>query len=228
MIEPPPRAFIAGAACLIASHGPIRLTRNISCQSATSCSKIEASPPEMPALAKKTSRPPCSPTAASIRARTSSSRPASAAITPSPAATSAAITVAPSRANRAALALPIPEAAPVTIAILPSSLPLMHIPPSLRGAKRRGNPARLRRRAGLLRSARNDEGKSQSHPDRRPAVDDYCLAGHEGRGGRGEEDGGAGDLAGLADPLHRRVHGNRRQRLRIFPQRLGEIGPDQP
>ena len=33
MIEPPPRSFISGAACLIARNGPIRLTRRISCQS---------------------------------------------------------------------------------------------------------------------------------------------------------------------------------------------------
>ena len=63
MIEPPPRAFITGAACLIARNGPIRFTRRISCQSSGVCSKIEARPPEMPALAKKMSSPPCSPTA---------------------------------------------------------------------------------------------------------------------------------------------------------------------
>ena len=33
MIEPLPRSRIAGAACLIARNGPIRLTRRISCQS---------------------------------------------------------------------------------------------------------------------------------------------------------------------------------------------------
>ena len=38
MIEPPPRSFITGPACLIARNGPIRLTRNISCQSSTLCS----------------------------------------------------------------------------------------------------------------------------------------------------------------------------------------------
>ena len=86
------------------------------------------------------------------------------------------------------------------------------------GAEKRG--ARLadpRRRAG------DDRDLACSLPLIAPlppsaAVDHDRLAGHEGRGGAGEEHRRAGDLVRLADPLHRRVHRHRLQRLRVFPQ----------
>ena len=45
-------------------------------------------------------------------------------------------------------------------------------PPSLRGAKRRSNPSRRKRKGGLLRCARNDECRS---PHERSDMRDTCL-----------------------------------------------------
>jgi hypothetical protein len=116
----------------MASEGPIKLTRNISCQSSTLCSNSEARPPDTPALAKKMSSPPKRSSAVWTRSWTSSSLPASArtarAAPPISAAVSswpfrsAQTTFAPSAAKRIALARPMPEPAPVTMAILSASL----------------------------------------------------------------------------------------------------------
>src|ERR671913_1167908 len=121
MIDPPPTSFMCGAAYFIARNGPIRLTRRISAQSSELCSKIEAKPPEIPALANMMSRRPWSATVCSTRRSTSASEPASTDMMSTPSVRSAATTVAPSERNRSAVASPIPEAAPVIIATLPSS-----------------------------------------------------------------------------------------------------------
>ena len=93
----------------------------------------------MPALLKSTSSRPYVSTAAAIRFRTSSSfetsarmnvaAPPSASISRATAAPlsscqSDTTTLAPSRANSSALARPMPEPPPVTIAVLPGSLPV--------------------------------------------------------------------------------------------------------
>ena len=86
----------------------------------------------MPALAKKMSRPPKRSSAVWTRSWTSSSLPASAWTARAAAPISAAVsswplrsaqtTFAPSAAKRIALARPMPEPAPVTMAILSASL----------------------------------------------------------------------------------------------------------
>src|SRR5262245_8679197 len=137
-MEPRPPRIITGAACLIMSHGPIRLTRRISCHCSTVCSRRGTRPPLMPALAKATSRPPHSATQRRTTRSTAASSPASAAraIAAPPAAPASATaassasaarstpsTRAPSRAKRRRAARPMPLAAPVTIARLPWSRP---------------------------------------------------------------------------------------------------------
>src|SRR6185436_10422659 len=138
-MEPPPRPIMAGAACLIMSQGPIRLTRRISCHCSTVCSRSGMRPPLTPALAKTASTPPHSATHRPTAPATDASSPASAAraraeppaaeasVTAASSAASSrstASTRAPSRAKRRRLARPMPLAAPVMIARLPLSRPM--------------------------------------------------------------------------------------------------------
>jgi len=58
MIEPLPAGIITREACFTSRKAPIRLTRRISAQKAPSCSSKVVQPPEIPALAQATSRPP--------------------------------------------------------------------------------------------------------------------------------------------------------------------------
>ena len=141
-----------------------------------SARRSPASPPEMPALAKKMSSPPCS-----LRPR-SSIRPVDVRLAPGIGGDHAVRLArrrrprSPSRpraANRAAVALPIPDAAP--------------------GDDRDRCPSSTS--AGDLTRSRHSPT-----PIVAAAVDDDRLAGHEGRGRRGEEHGGAGDFVRLADP----------------------------
>src|SRR5271165_2043013 len=66
-------------------------------------------------------------------------------------------------------------------------------------------------------------GPKSAARDGGAAVDDDHLAGHERARGRGEKDGGAGDLIRLADPSQRRRRRHRLQRVRVLPQGAGEV-----
>src|SRR4051794_15642321 len=112
----------------------VRLTSCTRRQASSSVSRIESSSGgEMPALLKRTSRPPNRSIAAAYIAWTSpglvtsactnSPSISAASAAPSSSARSATTTCAPSAANRRALARPMPLAAPVMTATLPSSLP---------------------------------------------------------------------------------------------------------
>src|ERR1700685_2124791 len=65
---------------------------------------------------------------------------------------------------------------------------------------------------------------SASASDRRAAIDDDGLSGHERSGLRDEINSGPGNLVGFADSPKRRPCGDRLQRLRILPQCPGEVG----
>src|ERR1700677_3327132 len=59
--------------------------------------------------------------------------------------------------------------------------------------------------------------------DRRAAIDDDGLPGHERSGLRGEVNSSPGNLIGFADSPERRPRGDRLQRLRILPQCAGKV-----
>src|SRR4051794_37490729 len=114
----------------------VRLTSCTRRQASSSVSRIESSSGgEMPALLNSTSSPPNRSIAAAYiawtssgsvtSARTNSPPTSSACALPPASSRSATTTCAPSAANRRALARPMPLAAPVMTATLPSSLPAM-------------------------------------------------------------------------------------------------------
>ena len=139
MIEPLPRACMCGIAALQQRYTEVRLTSCTRRQASSPVVRIESSSGgEMPALLKQTSRPPKRSTAvayiawtsaASVTsARTYSPSISSASAVPPASSRSATTTCAPSAANRRALARPMPLAAPVMTATLPSSLPATRTP----------------------------------------------------------------------------------------------------
>src|SRR5262245_63450731 len=112
------------SACLQTRNVPVRLTRTTRSHSAAS-SRWIGPPPATPAAFSTTSRRPWSRTIPSTASRIEGSSATSAMRTsPSgPASRSTPATLAPSSANRRAHASPIPDAAPVTSATLPSRRP---------------------------------------------------------------------------------------------------------
>jgi hypothetical protein len=115
----------------------VRLTSNVSRQPASEISAAGAISPSVPALLKAISSPPKDVTASSVRAggmRSSAMSPAKATASPPSSAISAmrrsssearrAVTTsfAPSRAKSFAAARPMPELAPVMIAVFPSRM----------------------------------------------------------------------------------------------------------
>src|SRR5262245_26233792 len=112
------------SACLQTRNVPVRLTRTTRSHSAAS-SRWIGPPPATPAAFSTTSRRPWSRTIPSTASRIEGSSATSAMRTsPSgPASRSTPATLAPSSANRRAHARPIPDAAPVTRATLPSRRP---------------------------------------------------------------------------------------------------------
>ena len=153
-IDPPPACFIASTACLVPRNTPREFTA-ISWSHASVSSMSVTALPLMPALFTRMSSFPYFCTVASTTAFQSSSlvtsrrmnsavplaRVMSAAIfLPSSSSMSAITTVAPSLAKRRAVAAPMPEAAPLTIATLPSRR--MFVPPGFPDAYR---PATIRR-----------------------------------------------------------------------------------
>src|SRR5215831_3308405 len=151
-MEPPPARRIGGIACFTARKAPSRLIACCRRQSANAISSSGTMRP-MPALATMTSRRPNRLSAAAMiwgqRASSVTSWSRNRAFPPTPAillarlsppsrSMSVATTLAPARASVSAHAAPIPEAAPVTIATLPSMrmrLPPRGVPP-LSGRKR--------------------------------------------------------------------------------------------
>src|SRR3954453_12554655 len=75
-IEPYFCLIMCGIECLIARNGPIKLTRNTSCQCSTVCSASGTSPPLTPALGQIASSRPYLDTALSTKPFTSFSEPA--------------------------------------------------------------------------------------------------------------------------------------------------------
>src|SRR5215469_14675698 len=133
-IEPPPDCFIASTACFVPRNTPREFTA-ISRSHASVSSMSATALPLMPALLTRISSLPCFCTVAATTAFQSSSfvtsrrmnsavplaRVISAATwRPSSSSMSATTTFAPSLAKRRAVAAPMPEAAPVTIATFPS------------------------------------------------------------------------------------------------------------
>ena len=141
MMAPRPRSSIAGSVARIRRMGAVTLTARTRSQVASSTSPAGRNQSMIPALLTSTSAPPCSPVA-----RTTAVTPSSVARSPATgttlassdsavtssssrsALTSAAMMTAPSSARRSVMALPMPDAAPVTMATRPSSL-LFTVPP---------------------------------------------------------------------------------------------------
>ncbi len=137
MIEPPPPAAIAGTWYFAARKALVRLVSSVSRQPSAEIEDISPIAPRTPALLKAASRPPKRRTASLVSAScrdSSRTSPARIAASPPIAAISSAsaasafsfravtTTFAPSRAKSSAAARPIPELAPVMIAVFPSSL----------------------------------------------------------------------------------------------------------
>src|SRR3954454_7483754 len=131
---PRPRSSRCGMPYLQHRYTEVRLTSCTRRQASSSVSRIESSSGgEMPALLTSTSIPPkrataaaympCTSSAEVTSARTNSPSISSASALPPSSSRSATTTCAPSAANRRALARPMPLAAPVMTATLPSSLP---------------------------------------------------------------------------------------------------------
>src|SRR5215203_1464918 len=148
-IEPPPRSIIAGATDLMPRNTPIWLTSRIRRYVSRSVSR---SLPrwKIPALLTRTSTWPWSSTVRPTTSAQASSERTSwatkvapislASTSPSACSTSVTTTSAPSSRNSVASAPPCPRAPPVTIATLPSSLPMT--PPLLgAGPYRTAGPA---------------------------------------------------------------------------------------
>src|SRR5215475_3855406 len=136
MMLPYPCGRMTRAAARMPRNTPRRCTPRVWSQLATSISSMPPIEPGTPALLNMTSRPPNTCTQVATARSTSASletsvgtnaarSPSSEASRPPRAAsTSARITLAPSAANSRAVASPIPLAAPVITARLPSSLPI--------------------------------------------------------------------------------------------------------
>src|SRR6266511_144786 len=117
-------SIIRVSACLHTMNVPVRLTRMTRSHSAAARRWI-GPPPATPAAFRTTSSRPWSATIASIASATAASSVTSTiCVSPSgPGSRSTPATFAPSSANRRAHASPIPDAAPVTSATLPSRRP---------------------------------------------------------------------------------------------------------
>ena len=138
MMEPPPLAAIAAAACLMLRNVPTTLRSSVAFQASRSASTIGPRCSDPPAHANRTSSPPAGAIAAATAARTSASTVTShtayCVVTPGAAtavisATASArrasvrpamVTWAPSAASRLAAPSPMPLPPPVTSAVMPA------------------------------------------------------------------------------------------------------------
>jgi hypothetical protein len=136
MMLPLPCGRMTLAAALMPRNTPRRCTASVWSHPETSMSSMLPTEPGTPALLNMTSRPPNSrrqvltalSTSASsdtsVVTKTARSPSSDASRLPRPVSTSASSTLAPSVTNSRAVASPMPLAAPVITARLPSSLPI--------------------------------------------------------------------------------------------------------